>query len=135
MGKIFVDTSAWVALFIENDHLHSRALPIFEKIYRTKTMLYTSDYVIDETLTTILVKGDHSKSVLAGKALFESNIMDIIYVAPNHFEGTWELYQKYKDKKFSFTDVSSFFIMKQLGINQAFSFDAHFQQTGFEMLN
>jgi len=50
------------------------------------------------------------------------------------FYNLWELYQKYKDKKFSFTDVTSFSIMKDLNIKKAFAFDREFIQAGIELI-
>jgi len=35
----------------------------------------------------------------------------------------WEIFEKYSDKDFSFTDCSSFAIMEMLKINNVFSFD------------
>src|SRR3989338_2963361 len=126
MEKVFVDTSGWVALFVENDQNHKKAVSIFEEIRNSRVPIYTSDYCIDETITTILVRGSHRQSVLAGEALFTSKIIKIAHVCPDYFQAAWELYQKYKDKNFSFTDVSSFVIMKGLNIKKAFSFDREF---------
>jgi len=134
MGKIFVDTSAWVGLFVANDQSHEEAVSIFEELKKNKASIYTSDYVIDETITTIMIRGDYNQSVVAGKVLLSSNIIKTIHVAPEYFQKTWETYQKYTDKEFSFTDVSSFVIMKDLKIKKAFSFDKHFKQAGIEIL-
>ena len=65
MERTFVDTSGWVALFVENDLYHKQAKSIFEDLKGSKAPLYTSDYVIDETITTILGRGNHYQSVLA----------------------------------------------------------------------
>lgn len=134
MEKVFVDTSGWVALFVENDADHKKAVSIFEQLKEEKTLIYTSDYVIDETITTISVRGSHKQSVVAGSALFNSEIIKNIYVAPEYLESAWKLYQKYKDKEFSFTDVTSMTISKELNIKKAFSFDTDFQKMGFEVL-
>lgn len=135
MEKIFVDTSAWVALFAANDKHHEKAVSIFEKIEASKLPIYTSDYCIDETITTILARGNHKQSVLAGEALFTSKIIKLIYVCPDYLHVAWELYQKYTDKSFSFTDVSSFAIMKDLNIKKAFAFDREFVQAGIELID
>ncbi len=134
MEKAFVDTSGWVGLFVANDRNHKKAVSIFDDINSSKALIYTSDYVIDETITTILARGNHKQSVLAGEALITSKIIKIIYVSGDYFQSTWELYQKYKDKMFSFTDVSSFVIMKNLGIRKAFAFDREFIQAGIELI-
>ena len=135
MEKIFVDTSGWVGLFVANDENHEKAVSIFENIKRGKMSIYTSDYVLDETITTILARGNHKQSVIAGKVLFTSEIIKIVYVYTDYFRATWELYQKYRDKQFSFTDVSSFSIIKDLNIKKAFAFDQDFIQAGIELIS
>ena len=134
MEKVFVDTSAWVALFVANDIHHKRATAIYGTLQDHKSLLYTSDYVVDETITTILARGGHKQSVLAGQALFASNIVKIVPVTPTYLDATWALYQKYTDKKLSFTDVSSLSIMKEMGIPKAFAFDRELSQTGIELI-
>ncbi len=135
MEKVFVDTSGWVALFVENDQNHKKAVSIFEEIKNSKVPIYTSDYCIDETITTILARGSHKQSVLAGEALFTSKIIKIVHVCPDYLQAAWELYQKYKDKMFSFTDVTSFAIMKDLNIKKSFAFDREFVQAGIELID
>ena len=134
MEKLFVDSSGWVAFFVANDKNHEKAIKIFEDLKKSKMDVYTSDYIIDETITTILARGNHNQSVFAGEALFASEIIKIVYVGPNYFQKAWDLYKKYKDKEFSFTDVTSFIIMKSFNIGKAFSFDQEFEQAGFEVL-
>lgn len=134
MEKVFVDTSGWVALFVDNDKYHKKSVSIFEEIKNSKALIYTSDYVVDETVTTILARGSHKQSLLAGEALFTSKIIKIVHVCPDYLQAAWELYQKYKDKMFSFTDVTSFVIMKGLNIGKALSFDREFIQAGVELM-
>ena len=134
MEKVFVDTSGWVALFVENDQNHKKAVSIFEEIRNSRVPIYTSDYCIDETITTILARGSHKQSVLAGEAIFTSKIIKIVHVCPDYLQSAWELHQKYKDKMFSFTDVTSFAIMKDINIKKAFSFDKEFVQAGIELI-
>lgn len=131
--SVFVDTSGWVALLTHNDAHHARASAAFEELQRSQTVLYTSDYVVDETITTILMRGSHKQSVFAGDALFTSRLIKIISVNPTYLSKAWELFKKFKDKKFSFTDVTSFVIMKDMGLRRAFSFDNDFIQAGFEV--
>lgn len=134
MEKVFVDTSAWVALFVENDRNHKKSVSIFESLKSGRGALYTSDYVFDETITTILVRGNHPQSVVAGEALLSSEIVKTIFVHPEHLHAAWALYKRHKDKKFSFTDAASFSIMKAFEIRKAFSFDEDFAQAGFQLL-
>ena len=42
----------------------------------------------------------------------------------------WEIFVRYEDKGFSFTDCTSFAIMERLKIDTVFVFDDHFIQYG-----
>lgn len=45
--------------------------------------------------------------------------------------GGWMAF-RYRDKRFSFTDCTSFVVMQELKIARALSTDAHFRQMGFQ---
>ena len=134
MEKIFVDTGGWVALFGDNDGNHKSAVTVYERFKKSKAALYTSDYVIDETITLTTVRANHAQSVLAGKALLESAVVKVISVTPDYLQASWELYQKYKDKHFSFTDITTLVIAKNLNIKKLFSYDHEFEKVGMELL-
>ncbi len=135
MEKIFVDSSAFAALFLENDKDHKNALALFQKLKNSKTPLYTSDYIIDETLTLLLHRSGHKQSMAAGEAILSSDVIKIVSVYPDYFKPAWVLYKKYDDKKFSFTDVTSFTIIKDLNIKKAFSFDSDFKKAGIQLID
>lgn len=132
--SVFVDTSGWVALLTDNDTHHIRASALFEELQQSRSTLFTSDYILDETITTILKRGSHKQSVYAGDVLMTSHLIKIVPVSPTCFSKAWDLYKKFKDKKFSFTDVTSFTIMKDMGLRKAFSFDNDFVQAGFDVI-
>ena len=47
----------------------------------------------------------------------------------------WDAFQKYNvDKLWSFTDCTSYAVMKRLNISEVFAFDHHFEQMGFVRL-
>ena len=48
-------------------------------------------------------------------------------------ERAWEIFLKYKDKDFSYTDCTSFAVMERLKIDTAFTFDSHFQTMKFQV--
>ena len=132
--KIFVDTSAWIALFVKNDKYHSKAISLFKNIQKTSSFLYTSDYVVDETVTTIRMKSNHQQSLIALESILDSHMTSLIYINPDYFMKTTQLYQKYKEHTFSFTDISSFIICQHLRIKDVFSFDEDFRIAGFNLL-
>jgi predicted nucleic acid-binding protein len=52
-------------------------------------------------------------------------------VDENLFEKGLAIFRGFKDRAWSFTDCTSFALMKQLGVNDSFAFDEHFKQAGF----
>jgi uncharacterized protein len=131
--RLFVDTSAWLALNDKKDQYHQEALSRNVVIKNRKIDLITSDYILDETLTIIRFKVSHAAAVVFGDSLMSSRIVTIIDITGNERLVGWALFKKYADKELSFTDCTSFALMKKLGLRQAFSFDDHFKQTGLQL--
>ena len=133
--KIFVDTSAWCALADVADKQHTKAVDILGEINRQNNSLLTTDYIFDETLTLLRFKLGHSMAVKFGEYLLASKVCQILEVDRKLRQRTWDIFVKYSDKKFSFTDCASFAVMDELNIKCAFSFDRHFKQYGFSVLS
>jgi len=55
---------------------------------------------------------------------------DTTDITPEIIEEAWRLFKAFADHDFSFTDCTSFALMERLHINNAFTFDAHFQEYG-----
>ena len=131
--KVFVDTSAWIALNDKSDQYHNRAAAKSLEIKRQKVELITSEYIIDESITLIRYRVSHYAAVIFGDALFNSSIVKIIDVKDEDRLKAWEIFKKYEDKELSFTDCTSFAIMEKLKLHKAFTFDEHFKKVGFEV--
>jgi len=134
--KIFLDTSALVALYNTDDSHHEEARATMEMIRRGEipfTRFYTTDYIIDETLTFLSrVVKNHGLAVEVGKALLGSPFTSIIYIDQDFFQRSWERFQSVEGP--SFTDCASFTAMDDTGVNHAFTFDAHFKTAGYRTL-
>ncbi|MDD5617207.1 MAG: type II toxin-antitoxin system VapC family toxin [Candidatus Methanoperedens sp.] len=134
---IFVDTSAFLALANEKDNNHIAATQFLEKIKNGKIRIrkiITSDYIIDETLTRIRYSVGHKEAVEWGKDILASKVIEKIDIEREIFGSAWQLFKTYDDKKLSFTDCTSFALMKKIGIEKVFSFDEDFKRTGFVLL-
>ncbi len=131
--RLFVDTSAWLALNDKNDQYHNKAAAKSIEIKKRKIELITSEYIIDESITLIRYRVSHRAAVIFGDSLINSNIVTIIDVTGEDRIKAWEMFKKYEDKELSFTDCISFVLMKNLKLNKAFTFDEHFKQLGFEI--
>lgn len=133
--RLFIDTTAFVALEDEDDENHEAALSFREKIKQEKTAfraLYTSNYILDEVLTLLRLRISHRAAVIFGETVKRSKLVRTLQVTTYTEEKSWEIFKKYADKNFSFTDCTSFAIMEQEAISTAFTFDKHFQQFGLQ---
>jgi len=134
---IFVDTSAFLALANVKDNKHVAAKQFLEDIKNGKIRvknIITSDYIIDETITRIRYSVGHKEAVEWGKDILASKVIEKIEIQKEIFGLAWELFQTYEDKKLSFTDCTSFALMKKKGIEKVFSFDEDFARLGFVLI-
>jgi predicted nucleic acid-binding protein len=131
--RLFVDTSAWLALNDKNDQYHDEAVSKITKVRQQKIQLVTSEYVFDESVTIIRYRISHRAAVAFGDALISSNVASIEDITDEERLKAWVLFKKYRDKDLSFTDCTSFALMVKLKLQKVFSFDNHFKQVGFEL--
>jgi len=132
--RVFADTGAWCALYDRSDVHHARASAFLQELKREKAQLITSDYVLDESLTLLRFRAGHKEAVDLGQWVLQSPLVKRINVDEKIWQSAWEMFVKYDDKAFSFTDCTSFAIMWQLGLPNAFAFDHNFEQAGLVLL-
>jgi predicted nucleic acid-binding protein len=124
---ILVDTGAWFAAFVPNDPDHAAADTWLET---NREPLVTTDYVIDELLTLLKVRGELQRALRLGASLLAGEIAQIAWVTPDDVQQAWQTFQRYQDKGWSFTGCVSRVVMERLGLRTAFAFDDDFRQFG-----
>jgi uncharacterized protein len=124
---IFVDTSGWFASIVPTDQDHEAARNWF---LQNREPLFTTNYFVDETLTLFKARGEHSRALQIGEEFFKGELTEVYCLTEDDILETWEVFQKFSDKDWSFTDCSSKFICEKFEITRAFSFDKHFRQFG-----
>ena len=68
------------------------------------------------------------------KGMKASPYAEIVHVDAQLHEEAWQLLTQRQDKNWSLVDCSSFVIMRQRAILEAFTTDHHFEQAGFVRL-
>ena len=133
MKKIFIDTSAWDAIEDSGDANHEAAM-IFKDEIANRYELITSNYILDETYTLLLINIGYERTVAFHRQLemlIKAGVLQVIQLSENIVENAWNIFEKYnQDKCWSFTDCTSYAAMKELDIDEVFSFDRHFEQMG-----
>ena len=132
---IFVDTSAWYALKATNDRFHDDAVSFYDALKTGRHgSLLVSDYVLDETATLLMdTKGGETASGFLDEALHSKSVR-IVWIGPELFHQATTTFKNGSGRGWSFTDCTSFELMRQLKIETAFAFDRHFNEAGLNRL-
>jgi uncharacterized protein len=132
---IFVDTSAWFALLYEKAEQRDNASATFAEIEKGRYGTpVTTDYVLDETFTLLRLKAGMAAVARLSSLLRASPSIRRVHVGEATFEDSLELMLGRPDKKWSFTDCTSFVTMRATHISRAFTWDHNFIEAGFEVL-
>lgn len=125
---VFVDTGIFVALHNADDELHSKSKELIKRALKGDFgRIFTSDYVIDEAVTTALVRTKrHDLAVDLGRHIIDSPRITKIWIGEDSFKQAWEKFKMFKDKALSFTDCTSIALMEMRGIKHIMSFDCGF---------
>ena len=127
--NIYIDTAAFLATLNINDRYHPSARITWDEILASASTLFSSNYVILET-TALL---QHRFGIEAVR-LFESDIIPVLEIAwvdkDIHMQAMSALLVANR-RNLSLVDCTSFEIMRQIGIEAAFTFDPHFSEQGF----
>ena len=132
--RLFVDTWGWLVLANDRD-------PAFGGVSRIRAdaagrlgAWVTTDYVLDETMTRLFQSAPFAEARRFVEGVFEASrqgLLDIEYVTPERFRDAWRLRLRYRDKpRISFTDLTSFVVMRELGLQHVLTADAHFEHVG-----
>ncbi len=124
---IFVDSGGWFASVVADDDDYEKAVKWFED---NNQPLISTDYIVDEILTLLRARGENKKALRIGKLFFAGSLAEIYYLTEEDILHTWEIFNQFSDKDWSFTDCSSKYICEKFNITHALSFDKHFKQFG-----
>lgn len=132
MKTVLADTSFIVAFYNESDENHLKARTFVQD--NGRLIFVITDFIFDEFLTVLLVRGGKHLSIEAGEKILRDKNIRLLRVDDEVFQKAWEIYRRFRDKNWSFTDCTSYVLMKNLSIDTGLSFDEHFKQFGFEIL-
>jgi uncharacterized protein len=137
--KLFIDTWAWLTLRDKKESRHGEVKDFYRQFREKRGIIYTSDYVLDETITLLFKRLPFNiakESLTKIDKAIEESYLQMEWVTPDRFEKAKDLKLKYEDKpKISFTDFTSMVVMKELGIKDILTEDAHFGHVGMGLLH
>lgn len=126
---LFVDTNAFVALFNEDDTYYESANAVMDGI-RDGDLAYgpifTSRFVISETVTTLLYGTGHREAIKALQAIRESATFNILEVTEPIFAKTAAQFEEFDDQQISFVDHLNAVFSEEFDIDHIFAFEDDF---------
>ena len=137
-GKIFIDSSAWIAYSFEKEIQHKDFVQSINQAGKSKFILYTSNDVVDETYTRLrYYVGWHmakkfidyiQKSILA-------KIVIQLWTNEQVQLDAIKTLEKYADHDLSLTDATTTVLAKNFRITTILTTDyTHFTTLGFRVL-
>jgi len=130
--KLFVDTGAFLAKEIANDQHHVAATENWRDLSSARTALYSSEHVLDETMTLLARRTTYAWAADWGRDALASGI-SWLRADEMEWKQALRLMQKFADQGVSFTDCVSFVLMRREGLREVFGFDGHFTAAGFRL--
>lgn len=131
---IFVDTWGWLVLANDRDPSFAAVAELRRQSAASGQLWVTTDYVLDETMTRLFAGTPFPKAQSFCDAIFHSQKLGVLVLEPiteERFQRAYKMRLRYRDKpRISFTDLTSFTVMRELGIRRVFTADAHFPQAG-----
>jgi uncharacterized protein len=127
--RVFVDTSAFLAVLNSSDVNHQRATAMWENLLRREEQLIVTNYILLETIA--LAQRRHGIALVQNFQLAAVPVLSIHWVdASTHATGVAALLAANR-RQLSLVDCTSFQAMRQLGIDTVFAFDEHFAEQQF----
>ena len=133
-NRYFLDTSYTIALTIEKDQFHKRAVDLSFKLSETNSEIITTQAILLEIGNALAKKKYRLSAVNILQQLESDTRTAIVGLTPELHDRAFELFSSRMDKEWSLVDCISFVVMHERKISKALTTDEHFIQAGFRAL-
>ena len=132
MSRVFVDTSALLALLNPHDTSHNRARVAFERLAEASDSLTTTSYVLVETYA-LVGRRLGTEAVRAFRESF-APLLAVIWVDEPLHDAGLDLLLSRKSRRLSLVDAVSFVAIRQRAVDRVFAYDEDFRRERFDLL-
>jgi len=132
VNRVFVDTSAVLALLNPSDESHEPARRVFEKLQTRDAALLTTSFVLVEVYALL-----GRRMGLAAVEAFRKDfapLLEVVWIGADTHEAGLDLLLERRVHGLSLVDAVSFLVMRQRRLDEVFAFDRHFRDEGFTLL-
>ena len=137
MSMVFVDSWAWFALLDLDNADHEIAQLANEELFERGATFVTTNFVLSEAVTLIRYKLNHSAALRFRRTIRQmvaDAALTVVRISEEQETAAGEFFDRYSDVDFSFTDCTSFAVMRELGLTEVFTADGHFRMMGFVLI-
>lgn len=124
MGKnprVYVDTSAFVALLDQSDSYH----PLFKRLFANPPSLVTSSLVLTEGHAWFLRRYGTYRGLQFLSFIEDLKPLEMMSVGDREMKGAFAILRAFPDQDLTLADAVGLFFMKQLKIKVCWSTDYH----------
>lgn len=133
--RIYIDTTALIALANKKDKNHKRACEFLNSKLKEGVLFVMGRPVFAEFLSGTSKRVGKSKAIELYEAYTKSRFVVIEKETEEDWKKAWDIFLKYDDHDgMDLVDCLSFAIMERLGLKKAFTFDRDFEVYGFVKL-
>ncbi len=113
------------------DPLHRQSVDFRDVWLEKGAILFTSNLILDEALTLIRMRLGIEAAEKWWTSVAESTRCSVEWITPERMEKAISWFFRWRDQSFSFTDCTSFILMRELGIVDVLTADRYFATAGF----
>ena len=132
--EVFVDTAGLYALADHADFSHRKAERYVTGLVKSGGALVLTDYVVDEACTLAKARAGAQGALQLLQIIDRSEAFRWVWIGEQRFESAKSFFRKHADHGYSFTDCTSFIVMRELRLRDALTSDRHFVEAGFRAL-
>ena len=133
--EAFLDTSILYALIDRRDAHHAAARDLVGRLARANRLLVTTDYIVTEAVNLANARSGHHVARRILDLIDQSGGIRLEWIRSLRFEATKAFFRRQSAHGYSFTDCTSFVVMRELKLVDVLTSDGHFREAGFRMLN
>jgi predicted nucleic acid-binding protein len=130
--SIFVDTSVFLAVLVEDDNNNKIAAETLATLAENGEQLITTSYILVESYALI-----QRRMGMNAIRDFQNKILPsliLVWINAEEHQRATQQFLSENRRNLSFVDCSSFDIIQRSKVEKVFTFDGHFREQGFEVI-
>jgi predicted nucleic acid-binding protein len=129
---LLADTSFWIALASQRDHLHSLAVVWSRHLIESRAAVLTTEAILWEWMNAMAEPATRGVAAEGYRRCHRDPQIEVVPFLGEFIESAVHLYAGRADKGWSLTDCFSFVVMEHRNVSQGLTADQHFQQAGVQ---